>query len=79
MEFTHRTHHPEVSISSSIGADFGMTRGEFHDQEDAKWIVIRGSYGVITIHPLGGQPPAGLSATQGLAALRVIFGGFSYY
>jgi hypothetical protein len=41
--------------------------GEFHDQGDAKWIVTKG---VIMIRPLGGQPPAGLSATLGLAARR---------
>jgi hypothetical protein len=40
---------------------------------DAKWIVIRRSlcnYGVITIRPTDGQPPASLSAARGLAALR---------
>jgi hypothetical protein len=31
------------------------------------------------IRPLGGQPPAGLSAARGLAALRAYFVCFSYY
>jgi hypothetical protein len=44
--------------------------GEFHDQGDAKWIVIRRLLWGITIHPAGGQSPAGLSAAQGLAARR---------
>jgi hypothetical protein len=35
-----------------------------HDQGDAEWIVIRGSYGVITIHTSGSRPTANLSATQ---------------
>jgi hypothetical protein len=38
-----------------------------------------GRYGVITIHPSGGQPPAGLSAAQRVATLRAFFGVFSYY
>jgi hypothetical protein len=48
--------------------------GEFYDQADAKWIVIRGSLGVIMIRPTGDQTPAGLqaalSAARELAALR---------
>jgi hypothetical protein len=43
---------------------------EFHDQEGAKWIVIRGHQGVIMIRPVGGQPPAGLSAARGWTAHR---------
>jgi hypothetical protein len=44
--------------------------GEFHDQADAKWIVFRGLLrGHYMIRPLGGQPPTGLSAARGLAAL----------
>jgi hypothetical protein len=39
-----------------------LSGGEFHDQGDAKWIVIRGQLWVITISPSGGQ--------TGLAALR---------
>jgi hypothetical protein len=39
------------------------TLGGTQDQGDAKWIVIGGA----TIHPAGGQPPAGLSAARGLA------------
>jgi hypothetical protein len=39
--------------------------GVFHDQGDAKWIVIGGSYGVIMIRPAVGQRPAGLSAGLG--------------
>jgi hypothetical protein len=41
-----------------------------HDQGDTKWIVIREPLRVITIHPSDGQPPAGLVATRGLAALK---------
>jgi hypothetical protein len=33
-----------------------------------------GRYGVITIRPTGGQPPAGPSATRGLAALSATRG-----
>jgi hypothetical protein len=32
---------------------------------------LGGPYGVITIRPVGGQPPAGLSAALGLADRRV--------
>jgi hypothetical protein len=41
-----------------------MIRGTLNGQ------LLGGSYGVITISPLGSQPPAGLSAARGLAALR---------
>jgi hypothetical protein len=44
--------------------------GDCHDQGDAKWIDLGGRYGVITICPAGGQPPAGLLATWGLATCR---------
>jgi hypothetical protein len=44
--------------------------GEFHDQGDAKWIVIRGQLRGHKDMPLGGQSPAGLLAAQELAALR---------
>jgi hypothetical protein len=47
-----------------------LIMGEFHDQGDAKWIVIRRSLWVIMIHPVGGQPPAGLSAAWALATRR---------
>jgi hypothetical protein len=47
--------------------------GEFHDQADAKWIVIRSPLWVIMISPAGGQPHSGLSAAPGLAALRAYF------
>jgi hypothetical protein len=39
--------------------------GKFHDQGDAKWIVIRGQLRVITIRPSG--------------RLKGVFGGLSYY
>jgi hypothetical protein len=41
---------------------------EFHDQADAKWIVIRRPFRLVTMHPTGKQPPAGLLAARGLAA-----------
>jgi hypothetical protein len=45
--------------------------GKFHDQGDAKWIVIRGQLrGQNDICLAGGQPPAVLSAAWGLAALK---------
>jgi hypothetical protein len=49
--------------------------GKFHEQADAKWMVVRGPQGVIIIcpeggQPLVGQPLVGLSAARGLAALR---------
>jgi hypothetical protein len=44
--------------------------GEFHDQGDAKWIVISRQLRVITIRPLGTQPVAGISAARGLATLQ---------
>jgi hypothetical protein len=46
-------------------------KGGFHDQGEAKWIVIKGQLRVIMIRPSGGQPPVGLLAAMGLAALRV--------
>jgi hypothetical protein len=46
------------------------TKGEFHDQADTKWIVIKGPLRGYDNTPAGGQPPAGLLASWGLAALR---------
>jgi hypothetical protein len=47
--------------------------GKFHDQEDAKWIVIRRQLWVHNDTPFGliGRP--GFGHTQG------VFGVFSYY
>jgi hypothetical protein len=42
---------------------FCITTGEFHDQADAKWIVIRG---LLKGH---NDTPCGLSVTRGLATL----------
>jgi hypothetical protein len=44
---------------------FVLVLGKFHDQGDAKWIVIRGQ-----LWGLKDMPPAGLSAARGLAAHR---------
>jgi hypothetical protein len=49
--------------------------GEFHDQGDAEWIVIRRS---LWGHN-DNQPPAGLSAALGLATLRAYLVCFIYY
>jgi hypothetical protein len=45
--------------------------GEFHDQADAKWIVIRGQLRGHNDMPFGWPTPGG--RPQG------VFGGFSYY
>jgi hypothetical protein len=45
-----------IPLILQIAAD---GNGKFHNQGDAKWIVIRGQLRVITIRPSGGQPPAG--------------------
>jgi hypothetical protein len=47
-----------------------LKRREFHDQGDAKWIVIRRQLKGHNDMPMGGQPPAGLSATWKFAALK---------
>jgi hypothetical protein len=47
-----------------------ISTGEFHDQGDAKWIVIRGQLRGHNDTPLGSQPTAGLSAARGLGAIR---------
>jgi serine/threonine protein kinase len=48
--------------------------GEFHDQGDTKWIVIRRSLWGHKDTPCGQPAPAGLSAAR-----RANFGGLSYY
>jgi hypothetical protein len=55
---------------SSSSASF--SNGEFHDQADAKWILISGQlrdHNDTPYVPTGGEPPAGLSAARGLATL----------
>jgi hypothetical protein len=47
-----------------------MTSGDFHDQGDDKWIVIRRSLWGHNDRPCRWPAPAGLSATRGLAAHR---------
>jgi hypothetical protein len=79
MEFTHRAHHPEVSISSSIGADFVMTAGEFHDLGDAKWIVIRGKLRGHNNTPFGRPTPSRSIGHQGVGHPDGVFGSLSYY
>jgi hypothetical protein len=44
--------------------------GKFHDQGDARWIVIRGQVRGHNDTPVGRKTPAGLSAALGLAALK---------
>jgi hypothetical protein len=52
--------------------------GEFHDQGDAKWIVIRGQLrGHDT--PCGRPAPGRLIGCPGSAHPQGVFGGFSYY
>jgi hypothetical protein len=46
--------------------------GKFHDQGDAKWIVIRGQLRGHNDMPFG-QPTPGVGRPQG------VFGGFIYY
>jgi hypothetical protein len=70
MKITYRTHDLEVSISSSIDADFVMTGGEFHNQGDAKWIVIRRQ---LKGHNNTSFRRPGVSRPQG------VFGSLSYY
>jgi hypothetical protein len=50
-----------------ITLQFSTNKVEFHDQGDAKWIVIRGQLRGHNDTPFG-QPPPGLSAAWGLAA-----------
>jgi hypothetical protein len=53
--------------------------GEFDNQGDTKWIVIRGLLRVHKDTPFGWLTPAGLLAARGLAALRAYLVVFSYY
>jgi hypothetical protein len=46
------------------------TRQELSVSDTKDSECIPGRYGVITIRPAGGQPPAGLLAARGLAARR---------
>jgi hypothetical protein len=78
MEFTHRTHHPEVTISSSIGTDFVMTGGEFHDQGDAKWIVIRGQLRGHNNTPFGWPTPSWPISHPRVGRRQGLFGSLSY-
>jgi hypothetical protein len=57
--------------SGSLGDIFTITIGEFHDQGDTKWILIRGQLRSHNDTRSGGQPPADLSAAQGLAPLML--------
>jgi hypothetical protein len=71
----HSTIESELSRWKNIRAIDRKTNavdameGEFHNQGEAKWIVIRRPLSGHNDTPFG-QPPAGLSAARGLATLR---------
>jgi hypothetical protein len=51
--------------------------GEFHDQGDAKWIVIRGP--LRGHNPMGGHLAGRPIGCQGFGHPQGVFGGLSYY
>jgi hypothetical protein len=53
--------------------------GEFHDQADAKWIVIRGLFRGHNDTPFGPATPGRPIGRPGVAHLQGLFGVFSYY
>jgi hypothetical protein len=53
---------------------FVVPKGEFHDQGDAKWIVIRGQLRGHNDAPFG-RPTSG----RPIGRSSGVFGGFSYY
>jgi hypothetical protein len=61
------------SLSLSLLPSPLLPFGEFPDQADAEWIVIRGSLVGHKDTPCGRLTPASLSAAWGLATLRAYF------
>jgi hypothetical protein len=53
--------------------------GKFHDQGDAKWIVIREQLRGHNDMPFGRPPPDRPSARRGVGRPQGVFGVFSYY
>jgi hypothetical protein len=55
------------------------TLGEFHDQGDAKWIVIRAPLSGHNDTPFGRPSPGRLISNPGVGRPSGVFGDFSYY
>jgi hypothetical protein len=53
--------------------------GKFHDQRDAKWIVIRGQLRGHNDTPFGRPTPGRIIGRPGVGRPQGVFGGFSYY
>jgi hypothetical protein len=53
--------------------------GEFHDQGDAKWIVIRGQLRGHNDTPFGRPTPGRPIGRPGVGHPQGVFGGLSYY
>ena len=56
-----------------------MVFGEFHDQGDAKWIVIRGPLRGHNDTPFGRPTPGRPIGRPGVGHPQGVFGVFSYY
>jgi hypothetical protein len=52
---------------------------EFYDQDDAKWIVIRGQLKGHNDTPYGRPAPSRHIGCPGVDRPQGVFGGFSYY
>ena len=57
----------------------GFSVGEFHDQGDAKWIVIRGQLSGHNDMPFGQRTPGRPIGRPGAGRPQGVFGGLSYY
>jgi hypothetical protein len=72
--------NPELLLQAeSPFPEHYIRKGEFHDQGNAKWIVIRGQLRGHNDTPCGRPTPSRPIGRPGLAAHRALFGGFSNY
>jgi hypothetical protein len=62
-----------------VGAGRGYSISKFHDQGDAKWIVIRGQLRGHNNTPIGRPTPGRPIGRPGVGCPMGVFGGFSYY
>jgi hypothetical protein len=71
---------PKQETSKAVDSstvDWGT--GKFHDQGDAKWIVIGGQLSGHNDTPFGRPTPGRPIDPQGVGHPQGVFGGLSYY
>jgi hypothetical protein len=77
--FSYLLFYPLFLSSSPRDSNLMSRYGEFHDQGDAKWIVIRGQLRGHNDMPFGRPTPGWPIGRPGVGRLKGVLCGFSYY